>query len=77
MCDWSLLLELKTKDNVFLNSMYKFYLLCVLHVLTTKIELSMPVRSLNIDLSNAAICILSCSSAFMKKDLPGSQGFFP
>ena len=57
--------------------MYKFCLLFVLHVLTTKIELSMSVRSLNIDLSNAAICILSCSSAFMKKDHLGSQGFIP
>ena len=45
--------------------MYKSCLLFVLHVLTTKIELSMPVQSLNIDLSNAAICILSCSNAFM------------
>ena len=37
----------------------------------------MPVQSLKIDLSNAAIFILSCSSAFVKKDLPSSQGFFP
>ena len=37
----------------------------------------MPLQSLNIDLSNAAICILSCSSAFVKRDLPSSQGFFP
>ena len=56
--------------------MYKFWLLFVFHVLTTKIELSMPVRSLYIDQSNAAICILSCSSAFMKKHLSGSQGSF-
>ena len=55
--------------------MYKSCLLFVLHVLTTKIEVSMPVRSLNIDLSNAAICILSCSSEFMNKNLPSSQGF--
>ena len=58
------------KDNVLLHSMYKSCLLFVLLVLTTKIELSMPVQSLNIDLSNAAICILSCSSAFMKKGVP-------
>ena len=45
--------------------MYKSCLLFVLHVLTTKIELSMLVQSLDIDLSNAAICRLSCSSAFM------------
>ena len=37
---------------------------------------SPTVQSLNIDLSNAAMCILSCSSAFVKKDLPSSQGFF-
>ena len=55
--------------------MYKSCLLFVLHVLTAKIEVSMPVRSLNIDLSNAAICILSCSSEFMNKNLPSSQGF--
>ena len=48
-----------------------------LFVLTTKIELSMPVQFLKIDLSNAAIRILSCSSAFMKKDLPSSRGLFP
>ena len=55
--------------------MYKSCLLFVLHVLTAKIEVSMPVRSLNIDLSNVAICILSCSSEFMNKNLPSSQGF--
>ena len=53
------------------------YKSCPLFVITTKIELSMPVRSLNINLSNAAIRILSCSSAFVKKDLPSSHGFFP
>ena len=53
MCDWSF------QQSVLLNSMYKS---CPLFVLTTKIELSMPVQSLNIDLSNAAICRLSCSS---------------
>ena len=37
----------------------------------------MPVQSLNIDLSNAAICKLAFSIAFMKKDLLSSQGFFP
>ena len=62
-------------DNVFLNNMYKFYLLCVLHVLTTKIELSMPVRSLNIHLSKAAIYILSGSSAFTKTRPSGFPGF--
>ena len=58
-------LKLSIKYNVLLKSMYKSCPLFVLHVLTTKIELSMPVRSLNIDLSNAAICILSCSNAFL------------
>ena len=29
----------------------------------------MPVQSLNIDLSNAAVCKLAFSSAFIKKDL--------
>ena len=67
-------LKPSTKDNVVLNSVYKSCPLFVLHILTTKIELSMPVHSLNIDLSNAAICILFCSSAFMKKDLPSSKG---
>ena len=62
------------KDNVVLISVYKSCPLFVLHIPTTKIELSMPVHSLNIDLSNSAICILSYSSAFMKKDLPSSQG---
>lgn len=37
----------------------------------------MPVQSLNIDLSNAAICKRAFSSAFIKKELPSSQGFFP
>ena len=37
----------------------------------------MPVQSLNIDLSNAAICKLAFPSAFIKKELPSSQGFFP
>ena len=67
-------LKLSINDNVLLNSMYKS---CPLFVITTKIELSIPLQSLNINLSNAAICILSCSSAFVKKDLPSSQGFFP
>ena len=54
--------------------MYRSCLLFVLHVLTTKIEVSMPVQSLNIDLSNAAICILSCSSAFMEYKIGGAVG---
>ena len=37
-----------------------------------RIELSMPVQSLNIDLSNAAICKRAFSSAFIKKELPSS-----
>ena len=41
-------LKLSIKDNVLLNSMYKS---CPLFVVTTKIELSMPVQSLNIHLS--------------------------
>ena len=47
--------------------MYKSRPLFVLYVLTTKIKLRMPTQSLNIDLSNAASCRLSCSSEFMKK----------
>ena len=70
-------LNLSIKDNVLLNTVYKSCPLFALHVVTTKSELSMPVLSLNIDLSNSAICILSYSSAFMEKDLSSSQGFFP
>ena len=33
----------------------------------------MPLQSLNIDLSNAAICKRAFSSAFIKKELPSSQ----
>ena len=32
----------------------------------------MPVQSLNIDLSNVAICKRAFSSAFIKKELPSS-----
>ena len=45
-------LKLSIKENVLANSMYKS---CPLLVLTTKIQLCMPVQSLNIDLSNAAL----------------------
>ena len=57
--------------------MYKSCLLFVLHSLTTKTELIMLVQYLKIDLTNAAICILSYSSAFMNVDLLNSQSFFP
>ena len=63
-------LKLSIKDNVLLNSMYKS---CPLFVLLTKIKLRMPIQSLNIDLCNAAICRLSCSSEFMKKELPSEN----
>ena len=56
---FNLWLKLSIQDNVLLNSMYKSCLLFVLHVLTTKIELIMPVRSLNIDLSNLFIYLFA------------------
>ena len=50
---------------------------CPLFFRTKKKEFIMHVQSLNIDLSNAAICRLACSSAFMKEDLLSCEGFFP
>ena len=36
-----------------------------------------PVQSHNVDLSNAVICSLACSSALINRDVPSSQSFFP
>ena len=58
---WS---KLSIKGNVLLNSMYKS---CPVFVLTTKTEFRMPVQSLNIDLSNAAIWRLSCRVRLWRK----------